>query len=456
MALINQTQQDYYNNEDFGGYQFTSLKDIVNQFIVSYVGEDKLISKIKRIDVAYHAQRALQELSFDVFKSCKSIETEVQPSLTMPLPQDYVNYTKIYSVDSSGIKHILYPTLSKTSNPKKYQADDNNQFLFNEDGSFIPSGELLRNGVFHGGSNNWILNSRGSSGAGQTTSVIAPGSTTSGDPEVGWFYEKNSIRGYALPQYQAVRQDNVDIRSGEQYTITYTISNYSTGTYNVVIIDENGDYSSTTERTANGTYTETITAGNTAGSNPPSSIYFQTTTDNSATAGLNVVIDDISIVRVDDEETSNTWKNYKSHKPSENNINDYQDYQNDIYWPNEGRRFGLDPQHAQINGSYYIDCDLGKIHFSSNLSGKTVILDYISDSLGTEEEMKVHKFAEEAMYKCIAYAILSTRQNVPEYVVRRYKKERFAETRKAKLRLSNIKLEEITQIFRGKSKQIKH
>jgi len=85
-----------------------------------------------------------------------------------------------------------------------------------------------------------------------------------------------------------------------------------------------------------------------------------------------------------------------------------------------------------------------------------VILDYISDSLGTDEEMKVHKFAEEAMYKCIAYAILSTRANIPEYIIRRYKKERFAETRKAKLRLSNIKLEEITQIFRGKSKQIKH
>ena len=85
-----------------------------------------------------------------------------------------------------------------------------------------------------------------------------------------------------------------------------------------------------------------------------------------------------------------------------------------------------------------------------------MILDYISDSLGTDEEMKVHKFAEEAMYKCIAYAILSTRANIPEYIIRRYKKERFAETRKAKLRLSNIKLEEITQIFRGKSKQIKH
>ena len=70
--------------------------------------------------------------------------------------------------------------------------------------------------------------------------------------------------------------------------------------------------------------------------------------------------------------------------------------------------------------------------------------------------MKVHKFAEEAMYKWIAHAILSTRANTPEYQVNRFKKERFAEIRKAKLRLSNIKLEEITQVFRGKSKQIKH
>ena len=90
------------------------------------------------------------------------------------------------------------------------------------------------------------------------------------------------------------------------------------------------------------------------------------------------------------------------------------------------------------------------------MSGKTVILDYISDHLGTEEEMRVHKFAEEAMYKWIAYSILSTSMNTPEYLVQRFKKEKFAETRKAKLRLSNINLEEITQILRGKSKQIKH
>ena len=70
--------------------------------------------------------------------------------------------------------------------------------------------------------------------------------------------------------------------------------------------------------------------------------------------------------------------------------------------------------------------------------------------------MQVHKFAEEAMYKHIMYAVLSTRSNTPEYIVRRYKKEKSAATRLAKLRLSNIKLEEITQTLRGKSKQIKH
>ena len=90
------------------------------------------------------------------------------------------------------------------------------------------------------------------------------------------------------------------------------------------------------------------------------------------------------------------------------------------------------------------------------MNGKIVTLKYISDRLGTDAEMLVHKFAEEAMYKYIAHAILATRANTPEYLVARFKKERFAETRKAKLRLSNLKSEELSQIMRGKSKFIKH
>jgi len=91
------------------------------------------------------------------------------------------------------------------------------------------------------------------------------------------------------------------------------------------------------------------------------------------------------------------------------------------------------------------------------VANKTVIIEYISDTLGTDAEMQVHKFAEEAMYKHIAYAILSTSSNqLHQQLAPRFKREKFAATRTAKLRLSNLKLEELTQIFRGKSKHIKH
>ena len=69
--------------------------------------------------------------------------------------------------------------------------------------------------------------------------------------------------------------------------------------------------------------------------------------------------------------------------------------------------------------------------------------------------MKIHKFAEEAIYKHISYAILSGKANAQEVQVQRLKKEKFAATRVAKLRLSNLNLEELTQVLRGKSKWIK-
>jgi hypothetical protein len=70
--------------------------------------------------------------------------------------------------------------------------------------------------------------------------------------------------------------------------------------------------------------------------------------------------------------------------------------------------------------------------------------------------MKVPKLAEEAFYAYIIYALISVRPNIPEYIVQRFKKEKRAKIRNAKLRLSNIKLEEITQVMRNKSKIIKH
>ena len=299
MGLLTGTDQQYYEGDDLGNYQFTSLEDIINQFIIAYVGDGKIISKVKRTDVAFHAQRALQEFSFDTFKSIKSQEITLPPSLTMALPRDYVNYVKLTWSDASGIEHVIYP-IPVTSNPTNV--------LQNEAGTyqFTAGGELK------------------------------------------------------------VNQDS---------------------------------------------------AGN----------------------------------PIDSE----TWDNYKSATPSENQETNFE-YDDDLFNYNLGQRYGLDPQYSQINGSFYIDELKGMIHFSSNIAGETVLLKYISDSLGTEAEMKVHKFAEEAMYKQIANAILSTSANVPEYIVNRFKKDARASKRNAKLRLSNIKLEEITQVLRGKSKQIKH
>ena len=139
MGLLDKSQQQYYDGNDHGNYQFISLKDIINQFMMIYVGEDKIIPKARRLDVAFHAQRALAELSFDTLKSYKAQEITVPASLQMIVPQDYINYTKISWVDSAGIKHLMYPT-SKTSNPSSNPLqDDNGDFTLQAVGTLSTS-----------------------------------------------------------------------------------------------------------------------------------------------------------------------------------------------------------------------------------------------------------------------------------------------------------------------------
>ena len=153
---------------------------------------------------------------------------------------------------------------------------------------------------------------------------------------------------------------------------------------------------------------------------------------------------------------SETWKKFKTSTRGAEDPMSEAAAADKIYEQNLGRRYGIDPQYAQSNGVFYIDQVRGLIRFSSNIVNKIVTLKYISDGLGTDDEMQVHKFVEEAMYKYIAHAILATRANTPEYMIARFKREAATAKRNAKLRLSNIKLEELTQVMRGKSKQIKH
>jgi hypothetical protein len=152
---------------------------------------------------------------------------------------------------------------------------------------------------------------------------------------------------------------------------------------------------------------------------------------------------------------SETWDKFKDatnrNNTNQDNLDEFERYRGA-----QGGRYGLEPELANSNGVYYIDNLRGRIFFDSSLTGKIITLNYISDSLGTDNEMVVHKFAEEALYKHIAHAILATRANTQEYLVLRFKKEKFAATRQAKLRLSNLKSEELAQVMRGKSKIIKH
>ncbi len=120
-----------------------------------------------------------------------------------------------------------------------------------------------------------------------------------------------------------------------------------------------------------------------------------------------------------------------------------------------GQQYGLDPRYSQVNGWFTINHREGKMSFSSNLAGSLIVLEYISDGLAYEMDTQVPKLAEDALYAHISHAIVASRINQPEYIVRRLKQDRSAKLRNAKIRLSNIKLEEIIQVMRGKSKWIK-
>ena len=509
--LDNTTHQAYYQGNDHGNYQFTSLDTIINQFEVAYVGENKIIPKIKRADIAFHAQRALQELSFDTFKSCKSQQIDVPASLKMPLPHDYVNYTKVSWVDSAGIKHPLYHT-NDTNNPFQIRQSEDGLYHFDP---LIDDTGILENSNF-------------SSDLTSSWTVISPAldithvnkGATAIDNGVLKFsqHTRNDGDGYnngvAHTVYQAIDVTGVDSLDISALGIADTVSfvsatnvgtlrfglstilpvsdyiyntnnsttnpitpNAQSSIFDLVNSDGNASYMEWVGPAAVGSTTSTETILNIDVS-AHTTIYavivsFVDFTMNASAqeSALNldgdgipmlansidnlVVIQtqasDTLITTIGNEKNSSTWNSYKGGAPSENQ----DDYIDDTYWSMSGRRYGLDPQHAQANGSFYIDCRLGKINFSSNISGKTVILDYISDSLGTDAEMQVHKFAEEAMYKYIAHAILST-SSYGQQLVHRLTREKFAAVRKAKLRLSNLKLEELTQILRGKSKQIKH
>ena len=541
------TQFDYYYGNDYGNYQFIPLDEIISNFQIMFIGEDKIIPKYKRADVSFYAQRALAELSFDTFKSVKSQQIEVPPSLQMILPHDYVNYTRLTWVDDAGIEHPIYRT-NGTSNPFQIRQHTDGTYDFPENFEVVLNGSFANAttdtsatyGGVTGGINgkdfadDWIttpVNVQAGFGSdvtvyngalsfnhssvnqyqphgkamacwqlldvsdlefinisanGVTTAenaanaagVTGPVNLTLGQPIAYPVQASSPVTGtFSLPAGTLRFGLSTSPGDTNMYPDTIPVNLYP-GPYSqnqhpdIFDVPHQGGFAYE-EWSAGDSGVKSIEGVNVSQYNQ---LYILITSyvpfdqhpvgATLETLLVNNTIDDITVTNaypVTNLQTaqgntgpnnSSTWDAFKSSATTDESVSySYDDHNFDTL---AGERYGLDPQHAQVNGSFYIDERMGKIHFSSNISGKDVILDYISDSLGTDEEMQVHKLAEDAMYKHILYDVMMSLRGVGRGQLAVYKKEKFAAVRKAKLRLSNIKLEEITQILRGKSKWIKH
>lgn len=287
--------------DNYGGYQYITLNDAIDNFMVGYVGDGKIIQTAKKSDVLFFAKRTLQEFSYDTLKSIHSQELTIPASLNIVLPQDYVNYVNVSWIDTYGVKRPIFPTNNLTTIPYNTPVQDNK-----------------------------------------------------GVPTQDNFGE--NIEGTSITK-ERFDSMNTDILNND-----FDLDDWA---------------------------------------------YF------SNAYGYN-----------------GNW--------------------------NMGQFYGADPQYSNVNGYFTIDEREGKMSFSSDLADKLIVLEYVSDGLAYDKDTKVPKLAEEALYASILHYIVSTRANQPEYLVQRLRRDKSSKLRNAKIRLSNIKLTEIVQVMRGKSKWLKH
>jgi len=122
-----------------------------------------------------------------------------------------------------------------------------------------------------------------------------------------------------------------------------------------------------------------------------------------------------------------------------------------------GDRFGLNTETANTNPLFTINKQEGAIYFSSDISGQSVVLEYVSDGMnnGNDSEINVNKLFEEFIYAYIRYSLLNSKFGVQEYIVNRARKEKSALLRNAKLRLSNMHPGRLLMNMRGQDKWIK-
>jgi len=140
MAYLSQYQ--YYDNNggspqeaNWGSYQYVSLTDIVNNFLLMYSGNHSLINNEERYKVLFHAKRAIQELNYDAFKEVKVLELSVVDSLRFVLPYDYVNWVRISMYKDGWLRPLTENIQTLSSNA--YLQDQKGNILFDQNGNIL-------------------------------------------------------------------------------------------------------------------------------------------------------------------------------------------------------------------------------------------------------------------------------------------------------------------------------
>jgi hypothetical protein len=126
---IDITQFEYYHNEgnmphdeNWGTYQYVLLKDIINNFLLTYVGDDKIINKVDRSEIIFHAKRGLQDLHYDALREIVGFEIEIPETLKVPLPHDFVSESRIAAVGENGLFYPI-PRNFNSGTPISYLQD---------------------------------------------------------------------------------------------------------------------------------------------------------------------------------------------------------------------------------------------------------------------------------------------------------------------------------------------
>ena len=133
---------EYYENngnlpedKNWGSYQYVSLEDIVNNFMLMYQGNHSLINNEPRYKILFHAKRGIQELNYDAFKETKVLQLDVCDTLRFVLPQDYVNWIRI-SLFKDGYLYPLTENIQANSSDA-YLQDNDCRILFDQDGNIL-------------------------------------------------------------------------------------------------------------------------------------------------------------------------------------------------------------------------------------------------------------------------------------------------------------------------------